>query len=119
MPSLKQFRNWLAGEVVVGLPDRGLEPDAEDYIEKHKYDVRMDGTDARLKFGRYDTHLLSQIPALAGGIDYLVWLGNSDFPDELKRLARAYAFPRSDSARDLGIRPHKRKRKAKKTKRWS
>jgi hypothetical protein len=111
VPSLKQFRNWLAGDPVAGLPDRGLRPDAEEYIEKAKYDVRVDGRDARLKFGRFNTHLLSELHGMSEGLSYLRWLANSDFPDELKRLARAYAFPRSDDAKDLGLIRKRAKRK--------
>lgn len=98
-----------------GLPDRGLTDDVEDVIEKAKYDILVDGSDAKLKFGKFEGHWLSNIVGMAEGHSYLNWLSNSDFPNELCRLARAYVFPDSDDAMELGIRRKRPKRRRKKT----
>lgn len=111
MPSLKQFRSWLSGKPVPGLPDRCLDTSPEEYISKAKYDVRVDGKDARLKFGKWSGSLLSSLALSGEGKDYLAWLGRQDFPDELKRLAKAHYDPSSDEAHQLGLgrTPPKRK----------
>jgi hypothetical protein len=85
------------------MPDRELDTTPGEYIFKNKYDVRVDGRDARLKFGKWEGSLLSSLALSSEGKDYLAWIARSDFPDELKRLAMAHYDSRSEEAKMLGL----------------
>lgn len=85
MVTLDEFRRWLQGEDIYGLPARGLGDSlAVRFIPKGKYEIQTDGLDARLKFGKHKDKLVSRMAATSSGCDYLAWMLGQEFPPELK-----------------------------------
>ena len=85
MVKLVDYRRWLEGEDIDGLPGRGLNNAiAITFIPKGKYDIQSDGLDARLKFGEHKGKLVSRMAADSDGSTYLSWMLSEDFPQELK-----------------------------------
>jgi hypothetical protein len=119
--TLKELRNWLAGDVVHGLPYRELpgneerdkrkgalqreakrKKEAEDAAAKlvvstdrrAKYDLikRGDGkTDCRLKFGKHKDALLSELAETPDGRSYLRWMLRQSFDEDLMAVARDWS----------------------------
>lgn len=112
MPSLEEIREWLRGKRVNGLPDRkgkwdlpgdgvkrrkgvdiGKMEDATEAMRKFgnaamraKYKINADGDDAVLLFGK---HSGKRVSALAKGYpDYLRWLLQQDFPEDLVEIVK-------------------------------
>lgn len=98
MTKLDDFRRWLQGEEVDGLPlpwrkpaSTPEHPAALDHerllLEKQrvvKYIVTKDGTDAMLMFGRFKGQRLSQMTRSPEGMSYMQWMLTQSFPQELR-----------------------------------
>ena len=106
--SLKDFRNWLSGDVVNGLPHRELpmpvsppgperlkaktkkeRPSAERSGSKkshERFDLLLDASgkvDVELGFGRHKGNRVSDIVKTAEGRSYISWMESQSFDEEL------------------------------------
>lgn len=96
MVTLGDFRDWLRGKLVSGLPDRfGESPERiavkaqkidHEWDDRDRYDMRDDDKDAILKFGKHAGRKVSAIARTDPR--YLDWLSREgDVPAELRVLA--------------------------------
>lgn len=118
MPTLEEYRRWLQGDDVEGLPERDLEvskfetpvvtlidqtPGFAITERGGHYILDPGGQDATINFGKYKGCTISELAGEKHTITYLEWMLNQDFPLELMKIVKAYAHPFGPEAIELGL----------------
>ena len=116
MPTLKEFRRWLLGQAIPGLPEwqgedlahRDLEDseasdtkprdgklDVDKMIttrvsgtisRRARWTMDSTGTDALLHFGKFAGRTIRGLIVMPEGRSYLRWMLTQEFPEDLKTL---------------------------------